>query len=137
MATVKALDHVNIQTADVAATARFFADVLDLEPRQPFPGADMAEVTWMFDAQDRPVVHVTRPGMTFAEDAEIEPGPDTRALHHVAFECDGHSAMLARLHRLDLAFRQRDIPTMGLKQLFVRDPNGVLLELNFRGASAL
>lgn len=137
MSTVKALDHVNIQTEDVAATARFFADLLDLAPRSPYPGADMAAVTWMFDAQDRAIVHITRPGATFAEDAEIEPGPDTRALHHVAFECDGHGAMVARLHQLDLAFRSRHIAAIGLKQLFVRDPNGVLLELNFRGASAI
>jgi catechol 2,3-dioxygenase-like lactoylglutathione lyase family enzyme len=137
MPTVKALDHVNVQTGDVAGTAAFFASVLDLSPRPPFPGADMAAVTWMFDAEDRPIVHITVPGATFVEDADIEPGPDTRALHHVAFECDGYSAMVARLHRLDIAFRSRDIPPIGLKQLFVRDPNGVLLELNFRGASAI
>lgn len=131
--TVKSLDHVNIQTRDVAGTAQFFTDVLDLRAGPVFPGADMSAVTWMFDAQERPLIHITLPGMTFAEDADKPIGGDTGALHHVAFECDGHDAMLGRLDRLGLVFRTRDIEAIGLRQIFVTDPNGVLLELNYRG----
>jgi catechol 2,3-dioxygenase-like lactoylglutathione lyase family enzyme len=133
MATVKALDHVNIQTPALADTARFFEQVLELEARPPFPGADTSRVIWMFDAQDRPIVHLTTPGATFGADADRPPRDDTGALHHVAFECDGHKAILARLERLGLAFQCRDIEALGLKQVFVSEPNGVLLELNFRG----
>lgn len=133
MPTVKTLDHVNIQTEAVAATAAFFVDVLELAPRPPFPGADPAQVIWMFDAADRALVHITRPGATFAEDAARPLRPDTGALHHVAFECDGHAAMLQRLAVRGLAFRQRDIAAIGLRQIFVAEPNGVLLELNYRG----
>lgn len=133
MATVKTLDHVNIQTLAVAETARFFADVLELTPGPVYPGADMAQVTWMFDAENRPLVHITLPGATFAEDADRPIQGDTGALHHVAFECDGYDAMLARLERLGLLWRSRDIAAIGLRQLFVTEPNGVLLELNFRG----
>lgn len=133
MPTVTALDHVNIQTRAVAATAKFFVDVLDLAARPPFPGAVLDEVTWMFDAQGRALIHITLPGQTFAEDADRPLRPDTGAFHHVAFECDGHAAMLARLARLAISFRQRDIAAIGLRQIFVTEPNGVLLELNFRG----
>jgi catechol 2,3-dioxygenase-like lactoylglutathione lyase family enzyme len=126
------LDHVNIQTLDVAGTARFFADVLDLRAGPPFPGADMAQVTWMFDESDRPVIHITAPGMTFAGDPAPVAGSGTGALHHVAFACTGHDAMLARLERLELPFRRRDIAPIGLRQIFVHEPNGVLLELNYR-----
>ena len=131
MPVVTALDHVNIQTRDVAATARFFSDVLDLAARPPFPGADAAQVMWMFDAEGRPLVHITLPGMTFAEDAKRPLRPDTGAFHHVAFECQDHAAMLARLVGLAIPYRQRDIDAIGLKQIFVTEPNGVLLELNF------
>ncbi len=132
--TVKSLDHVNIQTRDVAGTARFLADVLELRAGPLFPGADMTQVTWMYDADDRPLIHVTIPGVTFAEDADRPLRPDTGALHHVAFECRGHGAMLDRLRGLGIGWRHRDIPEIGLKQLFVTEPNGVLLELNFREA---
>jgi catechol 2,3-dioxygenase-like lactoylglutathione lyase family enzyme len=137
MPTVKALDHINIQTDALAQTARFFADVLELSPREPFAGAGTDRLIWMFDAQDRPLVHLTLPGPTFADDAErparADAGRDTGAFHHAAFECEGHAAMLDRLERLGIASRCRDIEAIGLRQIFVHEPNGVLLELNFRG----
>lgn len=132
MATVKHLDHVNIQTLDVAATARFFTDVLDLDARPMAPGVALDDVTWMFDAADRPIVHLNRPGVTFAEDAARPLRPDTGALNHVAFECAGYDSMRARLDTLGTAYRTREVAAIGLKQLFVDDPNGVRLELNFR-----
>lgn len=130
--TVKSLDHVNIQTTAVAETAKFLSDVLELRAGPVVPGGDMARVTWMYDARDRPLVHITRPGVTFAEDAERPLRSDTGALHHVAFECTGHAAMLERLERLGIPARHRHIGEIGLKQVFVTEPNGVLLELNFR-----
>jgi catechol 2,3-dioxygenase-like lactoylglutathione lyase family enzyme len=133
MPTVLALDHVNIQTTDLAGTARFFADVLELVPGESAPGAGTERVVWMRDAQGRPLVHLTLPGATFAADGAREIRADTGALHHVAFECQGHAAMLARLARLGLAWRTRDIAAIGLRQVFVSEPNGTLLELNFRG----
>ena len=39
----------------------------------------------------------------------------------------------ARFAQLGLDWRARDIPAIGLRQLFVSEPNGTLLELNFRG----
>jgi catechol 2,3-dioxygenase-like lactoylglutathione lyase family enzyme len=133
MPTVKALDHVNIQTTELDRTVLFFAEVLDLAPGEPFPGAGTDRVIWMRDATGHPLVHLTLPGATFAEDAQRPLRPDTGALHHVAFECEGHAAMLARLDLLGHAFRCRDIPGIGLRQIFVSEPNGTLLELNFRG----
>ncbi len=132
--TVKSLDHVNIQTLDVAGTARFFADVLDLAARPPVAGMDPDQITWMWDRDGRPIVHITLPGQTFAEEAEQPIGTGTGPLHHVAFECEGHAAMLARLESMGLAWRTREIAQIGLRQIFVREPNGVMLELNYRGA---
>ena len=80
MPTVTALDHVNIQTRAVAATARFFVDGLDLAARPPFPGAVIDKVAWMFDSQGRALIHITLPRQTFAEDAERPLRPDTGAL---------------------------------------------------------
>jgi len=92
----------------------------------------MDEVTWMFVAQGRALIHITLPGQTFAEDADRPQRPDTGALRHVAFECADHAAKLVRFDRLALPFRRRDIAAIGLRQIFVSDPDGVLLELNFR-----
>ena len=132
MPTVKALDHINIQTPLLAQTVRFFADVLDLVPGASPGGTSADKVTWMFDSTGRPLVHITTPGMTLADEGSNHARQDTGALHHVAFECEGHAAMLARLAQQGHAHRCRDIDSIGLRQIFVQDPNGVLLELNFR-----
>jgi len=102
-------------------------------PGEAFPGAGTDRVVWMRDASGHPIVHLTRPGATFAEDAGRPIRSDTGALHHVAFECEGHSDMLDRLQRLGRPYRCREIGRIGLRQVFVSEPNGTLLELNFRG----
>jgi hypothetical protein len=40
--------------------------------------------------------------------------------------------MRDRLKRAGLAFKERVVPGRPLKQLFVPDPEGVLVEINFR-----
>ncbi|MGL6043484.1 MAG: VOC family protein [Sandaracinobacteroides sp.] len=132
MPTVIALDHVNIQTPDLEGSARFFAEVLELEAREPFPGAGTDRAIWMFDAGDRAVVHLNLAGSGLAAGAGGPARADTGALDHVAFECRGHAAMVARLDGMGHPYRSREIPEIGVRQLFVAEPNGVLLELNFR-----
>jgi hypothetical protein len=39
--------------------------------------------------------------------------------------------MRARLIALDLSFRENHNPETGVRQIFVRDPTDILLELNF------
>ncbi len=129
--TVKALDHINIQTADLAATVRFFADALDLTEGDPPPGLDPARIRWMFDAAGRALFHLTAVGALDGV-AAVAAGQGSGAVHHVALDCSDHAAMLARLATLGLAHRCNDVPSIGLAQIFVSDPNGVLIELNFR-----
>lgn len=125
--TVNGLDHVNIQTRNMGGTVRFFADVLALVPGAPPGGLDPSQITWMFDAAGRPLFHLSTRGGAAGEDAA-----DTGALHHVALSCTGHAEMVARLDGLGLDYARNEVPAAGVRQLFVRDPNGVLLELNFR-----
>ena len=127
---VNGLDHINIQTRALADTVRFFADVLDLAPGNPPPGLDPARIQWMFDGSGRPLFHLSTPGSLLST-GESE-GPGTGALHHVALDCSGYGAMIERLESLGIAYRSVELPSVDLKQVFVHEPNGVLLELNFR-----
>jgi catechol 2,3-dioxygenase-like lactoylglutathione lyase family enzyme len=128
---VNRLDHINVQTRELAATVRFYADVLDLEARNPPPPLDPAEVQWMYDSGDRAIFHLSTPGSLNAVD-DVNIGADTGAVHHVALDCSGHDAMVDRLETLGVAHRLNHVLAIDLKQIFVRDPNGVLLELNYR-----
>ncbi len=128
---VKKLDHVNIHTRDMAGTVQFYSDLLGLEARTA-PERSPDERQWLYDAGGRAVIHLNLAGSDTTIPRDVEPGAPTGAIHHVAFECGGLDDMLARLESRGMAFKRAEIPSINLTQLFVVDPNNVLLELNFR-----
>ncbi len=129
---VNALDHVNIIVADLDATARFYAEMFGLERRDAPPPLTPRNAQWMYDGAGRAVVHINSLDCPRTYDREVGPGP-TGAVHHVAFNCNGHEEMLARLKRHDRRYQLNEVRAVGLRQIFTVDPNGVLLELNFFG----
>ena len=128
--TVKTLDHVNIQTRDMAQTIRFYEGLLGLVAKTA-PRRKPEERQWLY-AGDRAVIHLNLFGTDNTYEREVIPGGATGAIHHVAFECDGLDAMVARLEAKALRYERAELPEISLTQLFVVDPNNVLLELNFR-----
>ena len=89
------LDHVNIQTTRLAETVAFYVDVVGLEVRDP-PELDPKLVQWMYDEGGRAILHLSTVGSLLGEDG-MELGADTGAVHHVALDCEGHDAMVAKL----------------------------------------
>jgi len=124
--SVGVLDHFNIRTRNLAATVRFYEDVLGLQngarPNFAFPGA------WMY-SEGRAVVHLVDISATGEPQK-----PDSGVVHHVAFASRGFDAMKARLAEKSMAFDARQVPGGELWQIFVRDPNGVMIELNYEAA---
>lgn len=116
---IKALDHVNIYSRDVEGTVAFYTEVVGLtigwRPPFDFPGA------WLY-CGDRAVIHLV---------GRDPVSQGSGAVDHVAFECDDVVGTRARLEARGIPVEERDVPGLGLKQLFLRDPNGVKLELNF------
>ena len=130
---VAALDHVNIITADLEGTVRFYAELLELEPRDGPPPLTHENARWMYDESGRAILHINTLECPRAYDREVRAGP-TGALHHVALRCSGYEEVLARLNRRGIGHQLNDVAAAGLRQIFVLDPNQVLLELNFFGA---
>jgi len=128
---VKRLDHINIQTRDMAGTVRFYEDLLALEARTA-PQRPPEQRQWLYESSGRAVIHLNLFGTDNTVPREVVPGAPTGAIHHVAFECEGLDDMIARLESRGVAFERNEIPSINLTQLFVIDPNNVLLELNFR-----
>ena len=123
-----------LRAVKLTETVRFYSDVIDLRPGDPPPPLDPAYVQWMFGSGGDAIFHLTSPGsMAGLDDVHI--GADTGAVHHVALDCEGHDAMVAKLERLGLEHRLNHVKAIDLKQIFVHDPNGVLLELNYRSGN--
>lgn len=130
---VNALDHVNIITDDLSGTARFFADIFDLELRDGPEPLPPELVQWLYDDNERAIFHINAREMQQAFDRETPAGQTTGAIHHVALDCSNHLQFIERLESQSIEYRLNDIPSIQLKQIFFCEPNGVLLELNFRG----
>ncbi len=87
----------------------------------------MREGFWLY-AGAEPIVHLTTCGV---EDSRT---PNARsAFDHVAFSCEGLREFVARLERAGVAYEFDEVASLGQVQLFLRDPAGVGLELNFKG----
>ena len=123
-AMLQVLDHVNIRTANLAALRRFYSDVLGLKdgarPPFKFGGA------WLY-CGEQAVVHLVPPSAGIG----AGPGDTTGNFDHVAFVAEDFEGMRDRFKRMGLSFRENEVPGIRLRQLFVQDPNKVMIELNF------
>jgi hypothetical protein len=71
-------------------------------------------------------------GLTnYLGDRDAEKLRGSGALDHVAFFATGLKEMLQRLQAKGIEPRRRDVPGIGLHQLFLDDPNGIVVELNY------
>ena len=124
--SVGVLDHFNIRTRKLADTVRFYEDVLGLDkgarPDFAFPGA------WMY-SEGKAVVHLVDISRT-----DEPQKPDSGVVHHVAFVSQGFDGMQQRLKSKGMPFDARQVPGGDLWQIFVNDPNGVMIELNYEAA---
>jgi catechol 2,3-dioxygenase-like lactoylglutathione lyase family enzyme len=133
------LEHFLIQCADVAATRDWYVNTLGFEdgphPDFKFP------VCWLY-LNGRDVIHITEGGKNTSANRKAYLGQQSDALEgtgvidHMAFRCAGLKDMMERLSTRSVEFKRRQVNDQGLFQLFLFDPNGVKIELNFEASEA-
>lgn len=128
---VERLDHVNIITDRLAETARFYAELLDLEERDAPPPMTPQNARWMYDQAGQAILHLNSVDCPRTFDRSVSPGAETGAIHHVALRCGDFDRVTARLDAREADYKINDLSAIGLRQIFTADPNNVLLELNF------
>ncbi|WP_299194724.1 VOC family protein [uncultured Erythrobacter sp.] len=128
---VERLDHVNIITDRLGETARFYAELLDLEEHDGPPPMRPDQVRWMYDGAGQAILHLNSVDCPRAYDRAVDPGAETGAIHHVALRCSDFERVRARLDQSGGSYTVNEVPAAGLRQIFTADPNNVLLELNF------
>lgn len=133
------LAHYSIRTADLMASEKFYTEVMGFRPgyRPPFnfPGR------WLYaggDEADYGIVHLIGAGAEMESylGARSAEGQGTGALDHIAFAATGWPEMRARLQRWRIAYQERTVPSLNLHQVFLQDPNGIVLELNYPAGEA-
>jgi len=133
------IEHFLVQTADMAKTRDWYVRVLGLRvgwnPDFKFP------VCWLY-LGDKDVVHVTEGGAGVSENRRKYVGQESQAtagtgvVDHIAFRASGLGDMIEHLRAEGVDFKQRQVSDQGLYQLFLFDPNGIKIELNFAHAEA-
>jgi catechol 2,3-dioxygenase-like lactoylglutathione lyase family enzyme len=123
--TTKGLNHVNLRAPrDVLDQLRdFYCDIVGLEvgPRPPFPAFGY----WLY-AGGRAVVHLYQAGAEEVRQTNVETTFD-----HVAFDCEDSEAVEALLRGRGVAYQKAIVPASRQLQLFLVDPAGNKVELNF------
>lgn len=130
---VAGINHVNIITERLDETADFYVRLLDLTRALPMGGVMTFRGAWLHDSQGAAILHIVAFDPAKHHKVDAGPATPTGAIDHVAFACTGFEAMLARCAELGLEHRVNDRKYGDLRQIFVNDPNGVKLELNFHG----
>lgn len=137
------LNHFSIRTVDLDECERFYCGLLGLKkgPRPPFPFPGL----WLYagDTGDwaNAVVHIIGIDRSDPEglkkylgDRDETSLAGSGAVDHVAFFATGLAETLARLKASGIEGRERTVPVLGLHQVFIDDPNGIVVELNFPAA---
>jgi catechol 2,3-dioxygenase-like lactoylglutathione lyase family enzyme len=134
---VNRIDHLSIRTTRLAETRRFYVEVLGLEegyrPPFKFGGA------WLY-SNGLAAVHVVEidrqnpgPVVEYLGEGALTEADNSGSVDHLAFTATDAPGMKARFEKLGVPYRERLVPSMNLTQLFVDDPNGITIELNFPG----
>lgn len=123
---IEGFAHLNLRAPQplLERLRDFYCEVVGLRmgPRPAFPSAGY----WLYvGAQD--VLHLTACG---AEEAAGRQGRSS--YDHVAFHASDLAAVEARLKQLALPYEKTSVPGGGAVQLFLQDPAGLGVELNFR-----
>ncbi|MBU3545346.1 MAG: glyoxalase [Betaproteobacteria bacterium] len=137
------LNHFSIRSLEIEKTSAFFNQVLGLtigpRPEFPFPGV------WLYNGDEsswaNAVLHLIAIDKNDPEGLKKYLGDrDTSSLHgsgavdHIAFFANGLEEKIQLLKTLKVPYRERTVPVLKLHQIFLDDPNGVVIELNYPAA---
>jgi len=123
--------HYTIEPSDLERTKDFYCDVLGLEngdrPPLGFPGywlysGGVATVHLLGPRQPREGIVVRGSERKF---------DDTGRFDHIAFAATDLAGVRNRLAEHKVKFRENIVPRTGAGQIFLYDPDGVGVELNF------
>ncbi|MEK6243426.1 MAG: VOC family protein [Pseudomonadota bacterium] len=132
------LNHYFVRANDLERTKDFYVDVLGFEvmprPDFPFPG-------YWLGINGKIQVHMGPAGipnqdMYYLGTPKNAATDNSGVVDHIAFLASEPEDFVKRFKKLDLSYRPRSLPESDLFQLFIKDPNGITIELNFFGIKA-
>ncbi len=132
---VTELNHYFVRANDLEKTRAFYCDVLgfDVMPRPtfPFPGY------WLRGDGKIPVPlgphGIDHADMYYLGTPKNAVTDHAGVVDHIAFVATDPVAFVKKLDARGVEYQPRSLPEFDLYQLFIKDPNGLTIELNFFG----
>jgi catechol 2,3-dioxygenase-like lactoylglutathione lyase family enzyme len=128
------LEHYLVLCDSIDATRDFYVEVLGMQvgfrPPLGFPGH------WVYIG-DIPVIHIaewtTYTAHSKAKGTHVSTQAEgTGPVDHIAFGAQDYDGVLERIREHGVSVRESNNPSNIVRQLFLFDPNGVKIEINFR-----
>jgi len=135
---LKTLGHFLIKTENLEETKAFYQEFLGMEdgyrPPFPFPGH------WLYIG-DTAIVHMAnfRKGTDeqyYTDQRMGETSASTGPLDHIAFTATGLDEFVERFEKAGIKMDRRTVPEDGTHQIFIKDPNGIMVEIDFSAEEA-
>jgi catechol 2,3-dioxygenase-like lactoylglutathione lyase family enzyme len=129
------LNHYFVRANDLERTKDFYVDVLGFEvmprPNFPFPG-------YWLGINGKIQVHMGPAGiknqdMYYLGTPKNAATDNSGVVDHIAFLASEPEKFIRKFRDKKMNFRPRSLPESELYQLFIQDPNGLTIELNFFG----
>jgi catechol 2,3-dioxygenase-like lactoylglutathione lyase family enzyme len=123
------LQHCGLVVADLERSRRFYGGALGLE-EVPRPHNFVFEGTWFQVGEDQ--IHLLVESETTSRAGAEDPGPSAAVglATHIALEVDDLARAMTRLDDHDVSLIGGPMPRGdGYDQVFVRDPDGYVVEL--------
>jgi catechol 2,3-dioxygenase-like lactoylglutathione lyase family enzyme len=126
------LEHYLVLTDDIDATRDFYCGALGMRvgPRPPLKFSGY----WVY-LREVPCIHIAdwSSYRTHSQSSGMAMSPraaGTGPVDHLAFNAVDYVSVKARLLGAGITAAENLVPGIGLRQLFVLDPNGVKIEIN-------
>ncbi len=132
---VTELNHYFVRANDVERTKDFYCEVLGFSvmprPAFPFPG-------YWLGVNGKIQVHLGQAGVADAQLYYLgsptgASTDDAGVVDHIAFLATEPGGFIRRLKERGIDYQPRSLPEFDLYQMFLKDPNGLTIELNFFG----
>ncbi len=129
------LNHYFVRANDLERSKDFYVDVLGFEvmprPNFPFPG-------YWLGINGKIQVHMGPAGIEnqdlyYLGTPKHAATDNSGVVDHIAFLASEPEEFVKRFKRLGMDYRPRSMRESELFQLFIKDPNGLTIELNFFG----
>ena len=118
---IDSLDHITIITTNLENTTNFYTNIFDMKIDKNRPPFNF-EGAWL-SLNKRAVIHIV-------VNSKHKSNNTKPTLDHIAFKAKNINLIKKKLDKYHIKYTEKITPDNKIQQLFIKDPNGIKLELS-------